>query len=121
MRALRRTPLAALFALLVMIGSVPVSISALVHEADDAACERLYVAHDESAHRVGAERSHDTRVPQHCALCHWLQSLQTLLATSSVPLPGSDIEHFVLPSVTPAGRHAVGEVPARAPPAVLNS
>lgn len=119
-RAFRRTQLAALFALLVMTGSVPVSIAALVHVADDAACEPLFVSHDESAHRIGAARTLST-LPQHCAVCHWLQSFQTTVSSSPIAVHTTDVARLSISSLPIALVHAVVDVPARAPPALLNS
>jgi hypothetical protein len=116
LRLLRHTRVPALVALLIITGSVPVSIAALVHEADDTACQPILVQHDKAAHRIGAERT-APNVPQHCAVCHWLHSLQTVVTASSVAIPASGAAHLSISLLTAAVVHTIGDVPARAPPA----
>jgi hypothetical protein len=115
LRTLRHTRLYALLALVIVAGSVPVSISALFHEADDAACQLVVVQHDESVHRVGGARP-GRPVPQHCVLCHWLHSLQTIVAFDSVALPPTAVAHLAISSSPVVAIQACGEIPERAPP-----
>jgi len=117
LRFVRQTRAFALFALLVMLGSVPVGVTALVHDdADDPSCQPSLVLHDHNAHRIGAARTTTVPQGQHCVVCHWLQSLQTVLAVTSHAIPSSDV-HRLASSTPPAGdRHATGHLPARAPP-----
>jgi hypothetical protein len=117
LRFVRRTRALALFALLVMLGSVPVAVTALVHDdTDDTICQPSLVLHDHSAHRIGGAHSTTIPISQHCVVCHWLQSLQTVLADSSHAIPSSDV-HRLVTSALPAGdRRAASDLPARAPP-----
>jgi hypothetical protein len=115
LRALRRTKLASLFALLVITGSVPLSLLALAHDADDAICQPPFVLHDEAAHRIGAA-SAPTSAPEHCATCHWLQSLQTVVAATVVAIPATDVEHHIASAVVAVARTLAGDVSPRAPP-----
>lgn len=115
LRVLRRARVLTLFALLAMIGSVPSSISALLHDADDAFCQPTVIVHDETAHRIGAARTASSE-PQHCAVCHWLQSLHSVIGFVSVAIPTSDVHGLILWSPPAVGRHSVGTLSARAPP-----
>jgi hypothetical protein len=115
LRAFRRTTLASLFALLVITGSVPLSFFALAHDADDAICQPAFVLHDETAHRIGPASARPS-VPEHCATCHWLQSLQTVVAATAVAIPATDVEHDIASEVVGASRTITGDVPPRAPP-----
>jgi hypothetical protein len=112
---LRRTRALAVTTLLLFCGSVPASLTALMHDADDVLCQPRLVVHDESAHRVGAARG-DAPQPQHCAICHWLQSLQTVPETSARVDVAVDFQHLHAPALAFAHRQAAAEVPARAPP-----
>jgi len=92
-----------------------VSIAALVHEADDTACQPVLVHHDETAHCIGAERT-APNVPQHCAVCHWLHSLQTVVTASSVAVPARPAAHLCISSRPTVVSQAISDLPARAPP-----
>jgi hypothetical protein len=117
LRFVRQTRAFAFFALLVMIGSVPVALAALVHDdADDAICQPSFVLHDHSAHRIGAARTTTVPETQHCVVCHWLQSLQTVLADTSHAIPSCDVHHLALSAPPVSDRVAAGNLPARAPP-----
>ncbi len=117
LRFVRQTRAFSVFALLVMLGSMPVAVTALVHDdADDAICQPQLVLHDHSAHRIGGARTTPAPESQHCVVCHWLQSLQTVLAGTSHAIPSSDVQHLAS-SAPPAGdRRAASDLPARAPP-----
>jgi len=116
LRALRHSRNLALFALLVITGSVPVSISALLHEGADDACQPVLLAHDESAHRIGASRDTTPDDAQHCAVCHWLQSVQAP-ATSAFTAVASTGSHHLAESALPlSGSDVLELVAARAPP-----
>jgi len=105
-----------LFALLVMTGSVPVSIAALLHDGGDDACQPTFIAHDESAHRIGASR--DNRAPdaQHCVVCHWSHSVQTVVTAADFVTPRNDSQHLAVSLVALAGAAALEQLAARAPP-----
>jgi hypothetical protein len=99
-----------------MAGSVPATVSVLAYDdGDDAICQPTPVLHDHSAHRIGARPSAAPET-QHCVLCHWLQSLQTVLGATSHAIRSSDVHRVALPSPPSSGRDAAGALPARAPP-----
>jgi hypothetical protein len=108
-----------LFALLVMTGSVPVSIAALLHDGGDDACQPTVVAHDESAHRIGAARDTSTPAPQHCVVCHWSHSVQTLVTAAGFVTPKADSHRLTVSLVALAGAAALEQLAARAPPAIV--
>jgi hypothetical protein len=118
LRLLRQTRGASLFALVVMLGSVPVSISALLHDAADDACQPRLVAHDESAHRLGAPRTAAPESP-HCFVCHWLHSVQTVVTTTSVGAPASTHHQLSVSALPLASAAALEQLAARAPPPAL--
>jgi hypothetical protein len=118
-RVLRHSRGLALFALLVMVGSVPVSISALLHEGADDSCQPGFVVHDESAHRIGASRGSATPDAQHCVVCHWLQSVQTLVAASGAVAAPTECHQLTVSVLPLAGAAALEQIAARAPPAIL--
>src|SRR5262245_36212463 len=89
LRALRRTRFASLFALLVLTGGIPLSIAELLHDADDVICAPAIVFHDETAHKIGAAGT-SGRLPDHCAVCHWLHSLQTVSQVAGIVAPTAD-------------------------------
>jgi hypothetical protein len=115
LRALRHARGVALFALLVVSGSVPVSIAALLHEGDDDACEVRLVAHDESAHRIGAARQARTEVP-HCVVCHWLQSVQTVVNAAGFVMPAAGCNRLTASDLPSARVADIARLAARAPP-----
>ena len=115
LRLLRHTRVPALVALLIISGSVPLSFAALLHDVDDADCQPVLVQHDERAHRIGGARTIPD-VPQHCAVCHWLQSLQTIVTTGSVSVPTSAVALLCISSLPVALAQSIGAIPARAPP-----
>ena len=120
LRFIRRTRAFALFALLVMAGSVPVAISATLHDDDDDTSRQpSLVLHDESAHRIGAARA---VVPdsQHCVVCHWLQSLHRTTVAHRGPIPPSThSQQFVVAATALAASAAFAARAARAPPSSL--
>ena len=103
--------------MLVITGSVPVSISALLHEGADDPCGVQFVAHDESAHRLSAARTTPTE-SQHCVVCHWLQSVQTIATATGFVPPSSGCHQLATPDLSSVRAAAVGHLSARAPPAV---
>lgn len=118
LRALRRTRLASLLALFIITGGVPISTAALLHDASDDICQPTLIQHDESAHRLGAARTASPE-PQHCAICHWIQSLQTVVATVAVVPPITQSRHFAASTPGAACAAATGRLSARAPPLSL--
>ena len=119
LRALRRTRLAALLALFIITGSVPMSTSALLHDASDDVCQPTLVLHDESAHRMGGARTSSESQSQHCAICHWLQSLQTVIATVGIVAPATQSHQCAAPVSSAASAAGIGQLSARAPPLAL--
>ena len=117
LRFLRQARGFSLATLLLFVGTVPESLSALMHEADDVLCQPTLVVHDESAHRVGQARV-NVQEPQHCAVCHWLRSLQTATHTDARIEPVVSFEPLVVSSPVFAVHTAVADLPARAPPRV---
>ena len=118
LRALRHSRNLALFALLVMTGSVPVSVSALLHEGGDDDCQPVLVLHDESAHRIGASRGAAPVESQHCAVCHWLQSVQAPATAAFMAVPAADTHHLAVSALPLSGTDVLSLVAARAPPLV---
>lgn len=116
--ALRRTRLASLVALFIITGSVPISTAALLHDASDDICQPTLVQHDESAHRMGGARTASPQ-PQHCAICHWLQSLQTVVATVGIVAPATQSRQLAASVFSAASAAGLGQLSARAPPLSL--
>jgi hypothetical protein len=117
LRFLRHTRAFSLATLLIFCGSVPTSLWALAHDADDdVLCQPRFVIHDESAHRFGQARNSAPDPQQHCAICHWLQSLHTTTPATARLEIAVQIQHVVASSLTFAHRVAIAELPARAPP-----
>jgi hypothetical protein len=104
-----------LFALLVISGSVPVSIVALLHEGSDDPCEVRFVAHDESAHRIGAPRQARSEAP-HCVVCHWLHSVQTIVSATGFVVPSAGCNRLTASDLPSARAADLTQLAARAPP-----
>ena len=118
--ALRRTRLASLLALFIITGSVPISTAALLYDAADDICQPTLVLHDESAHRLGGARTATPEPqPQHCAICHWLQSLQTIVTTVGVVVLTTRSQQFAVSVLSAASAAGIGQLSARAPPLAL--
>jgi len=115
LRALRRTRLATFFALLVLTGGVPVSMAELFHDSDDVLCAPSLVVHDESAHRIGAAGT-PAPPPQHCAVCHWLQTLQTVGHSARIVAPSAGSDQLPASAIRIPGAIAFGQTSTRAPP-----
>ncbi|HEY0284646.1 MAG TPA: hypothetical protein VGC23_04605 [Vicinamibacterales bacterium] len=85
--------------------------------ADDTACNPVWVAHDESAHSIGA----DQRLPQsetsHCFLCHSLRSFAPAFDKFQQHDPTPRTERLHLAPIDRATLLAWTLVPGRAPPA----
>jgi hypothetical protein len=117
--ALRRTRLASLLALFIMAGSVPISTAALLHDAADDICQPTLILHDESAHRMGGARTTAPEPPQHCAICHWLQLLQTVGAAAGIVAPATQSHQLAVSVLAAACDAALGHLSARAPPLAI--
>lgn len=114
LRFLGRARAFSLATLLVFAATIPASLQALT-DADDVLCQPRFVVHDENAHRVGADPEH-TRAPQHCAVCHWLQSLQTATHTTAPAEPAADCQPLVAAALFFTHLVVSTDLPARAPP-----
>jgi hypothetical protein len=115
LRVLRRTRFATFFALLVLSSGIPVSMAELFHDADDVLCTPALVVHNEAAHRIGAAGTPSPQ-PQHCAVCHWLQSLHTVSRATGIVAPPADCDRLAVSAIPIAGAFALGNLSARAPP-----
>jgi hypothetical protein len=115
--AMRRVRLLSLAALIVIAGSVPTSLTAVMHDGGDDAHQPTLVQHNESAHRVGAPVPHDNDRAPHCPVCHWLHSLQSIVDAQGVAEPVAGFRPLVVVAPAFADRSLEGSLPARAPPA----
>jgi len=118
LRAIRSSRVATLSALVALAATVSASLGTLLHtEDDDVLCQLTFVRHDDSAHRLTASGRSMPR-PEHCAICHWLQSLRTVQGTVRLCAPSS-VPHLV---AVASGLEPVSAIrshqPARAPPLV---
>jgi hypothetical protein len=119
LRFIRHTRALSLFTLLMMLGSVPIGVTALVLDrADDTDGGPLLVLHDHSAHRIGVART-TAPEPEHCLVCHWLHSLQTMVASSGVSAPPADCRRLLVAALVFADPTATAILAARAPPSTL--
>ena len=117
---IRHTRAFAHFALLVMLGSVPVAVTALAtDDGDDVVCQPSLVLHDHNAHRLGGARPASAPDHQHCAVCHWLQSLQTTAPSAAVCAPATSCHEIAVSDLPLALASAASLLAARAPPASL--
>jgi hypothetical protein len=115
-RALRRARLAPFAALVVLVATMPVTISSLVHdEMDDAICNPAVVVHEADAHEVGAAPTAFPD-PQHCVFCHAFQSLRAVSAAMRFAAPHTDARLVASTSIDPLTALVVSNRPARAPP-----
>jgi hypothetical protein len=115
--AMRRLRLLSVAALFVIAGSVPTSLIAVMHDGgDDLQHQPSLVQHDERAHRVAAPAG--TAAEQHCPVCHWLQSLQTIVGGTAGVETVDAFQHLVLLRPSIHSRPVEHTLPARAPPAV---
>ena len=116
-RAMRRNSVVPFVMLLLMVGSIPMQASALLHDDARDPCEPALVIHDESAHRIGAPHGR-APVPEHCAICHWLQSHRSVESVTGVTQPLDEFRSITLVPIVEIGVGSYAQLPARAPPAV---
>ncbi len=83
---------------------------------DDFACSPVPVAHDESAHYVGADPRPAQNHADHCFLCHTLRSFHSSFDTFEQHDNTSHTERLYLSQVDRAGLFEWTLVPGRAPP-----
>lgn len=115
-RFLRRARVLSLVALLIVTGSVPASMTALLHDdRDDVLCQPSIILHDDAAHRIGAAHT-AVPEPQHCAVCHWLHSIQIVVENAAAAGPAADFETLAAAALPPGSAPVGHQLPARAPP-----
>jgi hypothetical protein len=86
------------------------------HDEDGAI---VLVAHDASAHRVGAGGPAFDGPPLHCLVCHWARSFRPQTETAFLPAPADQAgarTYIVAFTVAPAAQ--VAQPPLRSPPSV---
>lgn len=114
--ALLRGSARRLAALLVLI-----SLWSLPHvvQADDVCRSTGVEEHDESKHVFHGSDS-STAHPEHCAICHWMRSLQPGFALRATALADPGTGSPLVP-VSPAaqGNGARNRIPSRAPPSLF--
>jgi hypothetical protein len=108
----RSKPVAALSIVLVLVGAL-----GGWHTPDDLDDYALPAAHQSIHHDARVTAQPQTKAPEHCALCHWLQALGKAApaAPQAVVFQSSQLIHDVarLERVRTADRLAL---PSRAPP-----
>jgi len=115
-RALRRTRLASLFAAVALFATMPVTVSSLLHDdSDDVLCNPALVVHDQNAHRYTAPDPAPGD-PQHCVLCHALQSIRAVQSSVRFALPSTDARLVASGSAALIHALLVSTRLARAPP-----
>jgi hypothetical protein len=85
------------------------------HETD---CGAILVAHDASAHRVGANTSTADTHPLHCLVCHWARSFRPHITTTFVATPAAHAGiRLHCDRITATRNMQVAQPPLRSPPA----
>jgi hypothetical protein len=104
--------------LLMSLATLGVSLYA-PHPVDchDAECGTILVAHDASAHRVGANTSTADTHPLHCLVCHWARSFRPHITTTFVATPAAYAGIRLHFDFIPVARNTqVAQPPLRSPP-----
>ena len=115
-RALRRTSLASLIAVVALFATMPVTVSSLLHDdRDDVFCNPAVVVHDQSAHRYSAPAPAPSE-SEHCVLCHALQSLRAVQSSVRFIPALADGGRLSSASTAPVQARCTNSQPARAPP-----
>ena len=115
-RALRRTSLTSLVAVVALFATMPVTVTSLLHDlGDDVLCAQTDVLHDADAHRVGGAAP-QSQESQHCVLCHTLPSLRGIQDSVRFTHALADSRLFTAGSVAPVQALLAVTRPARAPP-----
>ncbi len=83
---------------------------------DDPVCSPIPVAHDESAHYVGADSAPDEVHADHCFVCHTLRSFHSAFDTFASHDNASQAERLHLSHIDRARLVEWTLVPGRAPP-----
>lgn len=115
-RALRRSRLVTWVAVFALLSVVPATVVTSLHDdTDDALCNPAPVLHDHDAHRIGAADQAQP-APEHCFVCHWLQSLRGAHASVGFAVPDAQASlSFSLDSSQPVTAPATSRS-GRAPP-----
>jgi hypothetical protein len=112
--SMRRAGVALLLLTSLIVGSI-----ALPHAdaADDAQCSQLTIAHDESAHYIGAFRAPAPSETTHCILCHSLRTFYPAFDKFQQHNDTPLTERLHLAPIDRPSAVAWTLVPGRAPPA----
>jgi hypothetical protein len=104
---------------LLLLASLGAGTIALPHAdgPDDAVCSPIPVAHDESAHYVGADATPSPAESDHCFLCHSLRSFHPAFDKFEQHHHTPSTERLHLAPIDRASAVAWTLVPGRAPPA----
>jgi hypothetical protein len=103
---------------LLLLASLGAGIIALPHADNaDAACSPIAVAHDESAHYIGADSTPAPGESDHCFLCHSLRSFYPAFDKFQQHDRALRTERLHLAPIDRARVVAWTLVPGRAPPA----
>jgi hypothetical protein len=102
---------------LLLVASLGTGTIALPHTDDpDAAGSPIAVAHDESAHHIGADATPPPPETSHCFLCHSPRSLYPAFDTFEQHHYGPRAERLHIASIDRASVSEWTLVPGRAPP-----
>ena len=115
LRALRRTRLALPFVAVALFATMATTVTPLLHDdGDDLRCNPALVVHDKDTHKYTPPASAPAD-PQHCVLCHALQSFRAVQVSVRFTRP---LNARLLAAGSAAVIHArfVSIRPARAPP-----
>jgi hypothetical protein len=103
---------------LVMLAGVVCGLAGTYHAgaADDPECAVLLTTHDPAAHHF-ADGSVKPAAGEHCAVCHWIQSLRPLVRGRIQPAADRRAHEAVLPFAdSQLSDLLTVQVPARSPP-----
>lgn len=103
---------------LLLLVSLAAGTIALPHSdgADDAACSPVAVAHDQSAHHIGAAENAAPTEPAHCLLCHCLRTYHHAFDRFHQPRHTVRTERLHFAAIDRPSVVAWALVPGRAPP-----
>jgi hypothetical protein len=97
------------------------SFTSLVHARDDHDPDCItptVVAHDASAHTIGARGSVPDTQPVHCLACHLSRSFRPQVETALLPAPADTVGPRRLADTSPVTwTFPVSQPPLRSPPA----
>ena len=117
-RALRRSRLVSLIAVLLLCTAIPSALPLWHDDGDDPLCAPQLVVHDHNAHRIEASESAPAQ-SEHCLLCHWAQSFRSATTGTRFVLPDSPSAiHHQADTVTVRSILTAGPS-GRAPPVLI--